>query len=169
MSVIRFIRLGATHSLCMGLSLAALSCAPEGSEPATTGTTAARPAANESAAPHEGHGYEDIHSHIFGIEGTVVSVEGGENFVRNVTFKLVKVLPNAVGYEPFDKVGQAVTIHFDSRRGAFKELSLAEGTVMDVWFGEPDAREGKGAVADQPVWGSSVRGVFLKRDGLLFD
>jgi hypothetical protein len=64
----------------------------------------------------DGYGPEEITSHIFGIEGKVVGIRRTATILESIMVELTRPLPTALGWVPYDKPGEIITIHFDESR-----------------------------------------------------
>ena len=77
----------------------------------------------------------EITSHIFGIEGKIVRIRETPGVLKSITVKLIKPLPTALGWIPYDKPGESVVIHFDESLSKLGKLHLATGDTVKVAFG----------------------------------
>src|SRR4029077_7301817 len=95
----------------------------------------------EEAESFNGYGLNDegtngkVTSHIFGIEGKVMRIHKSSDILRSITVKLIKPLPTALGWIPYEKPGEVITIHFDESLSKLSKLQLATGRIIKVAFG----------------------------------
>ena len=104
-----------------------------------------------------------ITSHIFGIEGKVIHIHKTSDILRSITVKLIKPLPTALGWIPYDKPGEVITIHFDEKLSELGKLQLATGSIVKVAFGD-----GITTLA-QDDWGSNFSWLYVEKGGVFYN
>jgi hypothetical protein len=91
---------------------------------------------SSAAAGANGYGLNEISSHVFGIEGKVVCVQKTAIVLNSITVTLIKPLPTALGWIPYEKPGEIIVIHFDESLSKLGKLQLATGNILKVAFGD---------------------------------
>ena len=104
-----------------------------------------------------------ITSHIFGIEGKVIRIHKTSGILRLITVKLIKPLPTALGWIPYEKPGEVITIHFDESLSKLGKLQLATGSIIKVAFGN-----GITTLAPDD-WGSNFSWLYVEKDGAFYN
>jgi hypothetical protein len=123
----------------------------------------------EEAESFNGYGLNDegtngkITSHIFGIEGKVIRIHKTSDILRSITVKLIKPLPTALGWIPYEKPGEVITIHFDESLSKLGKLQLATASNIKVAFGN-----GILTLA-QDDWGSNFSWLYVEKDGAFYN
>ncbi len=123
----------------------------------------------EEADSFNGYGLNEkgtngkITSHIFGIEGKVIRIHKTSGILRSITVKLIKPLPTALGWIPYEKPGEVITIHFDESLSKLSKLQLATGSIIKVAFGN-----GILTLA-QDDWGSNFSWLYVEKDGAFYN
>ncbi|HKW29546.1 MAG TPA: hypothetical protein VJT54_09430 [Verrucomicrobiae bacterium] len=105
----------------------------------------------------------NITSHIFGIEGKVIRIRKTSDILRSITVKLIKPLPPALGWIPYEKPGEVITIHFDEKLSELGKLQLATGSVIKVAFGNGILTLAEGD------WGSNFSWLYVEKDGHFYN
>jgi hypothetical protein len=123
----------------------------------------------EEAESFNGYGLNEkgtngkITSHIFGIEGKVIRIHKTSGILRSITVKLIKPLPTALGWIPYEKPGEIVTIQFDESLSKLSKLQLATGSIIKVAFGN-------GILTLAPDdWGSNFSWLYFEKDGAFYN
>jgi hypothetical protein len=111
----------------------------------------------DQESPLPGHGLGDISSHIFGIEGRVVRIDRDGPLLKSITFDVIKPLPAALGWQPMEKSGEQVVVHFDTETGSLEALGITPNTVTDLYYGQLD---GPGQ-----EWASNLAWLCFWKDG----
>ncbi len=123
----------------------------------------------EEAESFNGYGLNDegtngkINSHIFGIEGKVIRIHKTSDILRSITVKLIKPLPTALGWIPYEKPGEVITIHFDESLSKLGKLQLATGSIIKIAFGN-----GIPTLAPDD-WGSNFSWLYVEKDGAFYN
>jgi len=104
-----------------------------------------------------------ITSHIFGIEGNVIRIHKTSGLLRSITVKLIKPLPTALGWIPYEKPGEVITIHFDESLSKLGKLQLATGSIIKVAFGN-----GILTLAHDD-WGSNFSWLYVEKNGSFYN
>jgi hypothetical protein len=123
----------------------------------------------EEAESFNGYGLSDegtngkITSHIFGIEGKVIRIHKTSGILRSITVKLIKPLPMPLGWIPYEKPGEIITIHFDESLSKLSTLQLATGSIIKVAFGN-----GILTLAEDD-WGSNFSWLYVEKDGAFYN
>lgn len=108
-----------------------------------------------------GHDTNDMSSHLFGIEGRLVGARAGGGNLLTMRIRVKKSLPNAVGYDPFERAkGKVVTIRLDESAVDFAGLKFKVGDQMMMWLGFVDSSDGD--------FGSNASWVAVQRDGRFY-
>jgi hypothetical protein len=120
-------------------------------------------ASSSRIAPNQlgGHNLDDISSHIFGIEGKVVDLRRTAKTLQSITVELIRPLPTALGWVPYDKPGEIIVIHFDESFSGLGSLKLTNGSVVKVAFGFIDNS------AD--LNGSNFKWLFVQETGKFYN
>lgn len=123
----------------------------------------------EAAESFNGYGLNDegtngkITSHIFGIEGKVIRIHKTSDILRSITVRLIKPLPTALGWIPYKKPGEVITIHFDESISKLGKLQLATGSIVKVAFGN-----GVLTLAEDD-WGSNFSWLYVEKNGNFYN
>ena len=126
------------------------------------GCTTAKSMRTEAESPG-GYGVGEITSHIFGIEGKIVQIHKTDAVLKSITVTLIKPLPTALGWIPYDKPGDTIVIHFDESLSQFGELQLATGDIIKVAFGN-------GIRGRKPGdWGSNFSWLYVEKNGQFYN
>lgn len=141
---------------------------PPPAAPARNATKSMNPASMNSFNSFRGHGLDDISSHIFGIEGKVVRIRKTASVLKSITVKLIKPLPTALGWIPYEKPGKIIVIHFDESLSQLGSLRLTTGSIVRLDFGEIDNN------SKQPHdwgsdWGSNFSWLTVERNGAFYN
>lgn len=91
-------------------------------------------------------GYE-FDAHHWGIEGEVVRIRKTRTVLNSITVKLIKPLPTALGYEPYETPGETIVIHFDESLSKLGSLQIKPGSIIRVEVG-PGFRDGQNSTAN---------------------
>jgi hypothetical protein len=118
---------------------------------------------SSAAVAANGYGLNEISSHVFGIEGKVVSVQKTASVLNSVTVTLIKPLPTALGWIPYEKPGEIIVIHFDETLSKLGKLQVAPGNVVKVAFGN-----GIDKKAPQ-YWGSNFSWLYVEKKGAFYN
>ncbi len=117
----------------------------------------------EEAESFNGYGLNQITSHIFGIEGKIVHVHETPEVLKSITVELIKPLPTALGWIPYDKPGESIVIHFDESLSRLGKLHLATGDTVKVAFGN-------GIQSLKPGdWGSNFSWLYVGKNGHFYN
>ena len=108
----------------------------------------------------DGYQFNDIASHFFGVEGTVLDIHSTPTTLRSMTIKVLRSLDTAVGYEPFSS-GETAIIHFDEPLSNFAGLRLTNGKIVQIYFGQVS----KGWVANSAWVSVETNGAIYGRNG----
>jgi hypothetical protein len=110
-----------------------------------------------------GHNLDDISSHIFGIEGKVVRVRKTSSVLESISVELIKPLPTALGYIPYEKPGEIIVIHYDEPLSKSGGLQLAAGSIVKVAFGN--------GIQSMNLndWGSNFSWLYVESDGHFYN
>ena len=150
--------------LCLAL---VLSGGLFGCSTAVRGASKATPAQTATNS-FRGHGWDDISSHIFGIEGKIVRIRKTAGVLRSISVKLIRPLPTALGYIPYEKPGETIVIHFDESLSELGSLQLATGSIVKVAFGEVDSN-----LKEPPKWGtrwgSNFSWLYVGKNGAFYN
>jgi hypothetical protein len=105
----------------------------------------------------------EITSHIFGIEGKVIRIHQTSDLLRSITVKLIKPLPTALGWIPYEKPGEVFTIHFNESLSKLGKLQLETGSIIKIAFGN-------GILTLAPEdWGSNFSWLYVEKDGTFYN
>jgi hypothetical protein len=107
-----------------------------------------------------GDGMDDVNSHIFGIEAKVISIRKTPAMLESITMKLIRPLPTALGWVPYEKPGEIVVIHFDESFSKMGSLQLATGSIIQLNFGEID---------NSSNWGSNSSWLYVEKNGAFYN
>ena len=117
----------------------------------------------EEAESFNGYGLNEVTSHIFGIEGKIVCIRETPGVLKSITVKLIKPLPTALGWIPYDTPGESVVIHFDESLSRLGKLHLATGDTVKVAFGN-------GIQSLRPDdWGSNFSWLYVEKHGRFYN
>ena len=86
----------------------------------------------EKAELFNGHGLNEITSHIFAIEGKIIRIHKTDAVLESITVRLIKPLPTALGWTPYDKPGESVVIHFDESLSRLGKLHFVTGDTVKI-------------------------------------
>lgn len=110
----------------------------------------------------------ELFAHIYGLEGRVVHITKTSTTLGSVSVKVMRNLPTALGWQPYDdRLAAIAIIHFDECVDHFSKLHLAEGSVVWIYYGQMQS-DGVAEAADSD-WGSSSIGIAVKNHGEFFD
>lgn len=133
------------------------------------GCSTVEPTRREEAESFIGYGLNqngtsgEITSHIFGIEGKVIRIHTTSDILRSITVKLIKPLPTALGWIPYEKPGEVITIHFDESLSRLGQLQLAIGDTVKIAFGN-------GIQSLNPNdWGSNFSWLYVEKNGHFYN
>jgi hypothetical protein len=111
----------------------------------------------------DGYGVNEITSHIFGIEGTVIWIRKTATILKSITVELIKPLPAALGWIPYEKPGEIIVIHFDESLSKLGRLQFATGSIIKVAFGN-------GIQSINPNdWGSNFSWLYVQENGKFYN
>ncbi len=150
----------------LGLITGASACSTIETGHAQSRAEADLPVVTNSCA---GYGPGDITSHIFGIQGEIVHISRTTTQLKSLTIKITGSLPSAVGYEPYTKPGEVVTIRFDESISRLGSLSLAKGSVIRLDFGSVLANTKHSQNQNSSYWGSNYSWLLVERNGVFYN
>jgi len=111
-----------------------------------------------------GYDLNDISSHLFGIEGEVISINKTSTVIKSITVKVIGPLPTALGYVPYDRPGEVVLIRFDESIPRLENIRLFSGSIIRLQFGEINNS------ANRPNnWGSNFSWIAVEKNGVFFN
>jgi hypothetical protein len=117
----------------------------------------------EKAESFNGYGLNEITSHIFGIEGKIIHIRETPGELKSITVEVIKPLPTALGWIPYDKPGESMVIHFDESLSKLDKLHLATGDIVKVAFGN-------GIQSRNPDdWGSNFSWLYVEKNGHFYN
>ena len=117
----------------------------------------------EKAESFNGHGLNEITSHIFAIEGKIIRIHKTDAVLESITVRLIKPLPTALGWTPYDKPGESVVIHFDESLSRLGKLHFVTGDTVKIAFGNGI----QSLKSDN--WGSNFSWLYVEKHGRFYN
>ena len=103
-----------------------------------------------------GHSLEDIHSHLFGLEGRILRIREDGPILQSITVQVIRPLRSPLGVQPYQEYGDEMVVHFDTRASNFDSLGLGNDTIVAFYYGSID---------NSTDWGSNLAWLFFWKDG----
>ena len=111
----------------------------------------------------DGYGVNEITSHIFGIQGKVILIRKTATTLKSINVELIKPLPTALGWIPYDKPGEIIVIRFDESLFKLGKLQLVTGSIVKIAFGD-------GIQSINPNdWGSNFSWLYVEENGKFYN
>jgi hypothetical protein len=120
---------------------------------------------SSSIASADSFGGYDFDGHHWGIEGEVIRIHKTATVLNSITVKLIKPLPTALGYVPYETPGEIIVIRFDESLSKLESLRVKPGNIVRVELGQGFGNDPKNTA--NPA--SNFSWLTVERDGSFYN